>query len=148
MPRSWISSSSIESTQAVADDLIRRLIDLDADPYAPTADSVRIDEIQLASIGRDYDDGVISRPEWQQRHNRITQRMKTGRAALADAPDNATLTALARAPKRFRNTWQAATLREQRGLLRTLTTEIRIAPATTRNSWALDEQRVQITWRA
>jgi hypothetical protein len=44
--------------------------------------------------------------------------------------------------------WEAATLREKRALLRTLTKEIRIAPATTRNSWTLDEQRVQITWRA
>jgi site-specific DNA recombinase len=134
--------------QAVADGLIRRLIDLDGDNYAPTADSVRVDEIQLASLGRDYDDGLISRSEWQHRRNRITQRVKTHRATLAAAADVAALTAMARAPKRFPKMWEAATLREQRALLRTLTKEIRIAPATTRNSWTLDEQRVQITWRA
>jgi site-specific DNA recombinase len=134
--------------QAVAGNLIQRITDLDGDPYAPTAESVRLDEIQLASLGRDYDDGVISRPEWRKRRDRITERVRTARAALADAPDPATLAALARAPKRFPKTWQAATLREQRALLRTLTKEIRIAPATSRNNWVFDEQRVQITWRA
>jgi len=98
---------------AVAGNLIQRITDLDADPDAPTAESVRVDEIQLASIGRDYDDGVISRAEWQQRGDRITQRVRTDRAALADAPDHATLTALACAPKRFPQTWQAATVRAQ-----------------------------------
>jgi site-specific DNA recombinase len=134
--------------RAVACNLIQRIVDFDGDPFAPSAARVRADEIQLASLGRDYDDGVISRPEWQQRRKRITQRVRTNRAALDDAPDHAALVALAHSPKRFPKTWQAATMREQRALLRTLTTEIRIAPATTRNRWTLDEQRVQITWRA
>jgi len=133
--------------QAVAGNLIERITDFDGDPYAPTAESVRVDEIQLAGLGRDYDDGLISRSEWQHRRYRITQRVKTDRGTLAAAADSAARTALARAPKRFPATWKAATLREKRALLRTLTTEIRIAPST-RNRQGFDEQRVQITWRA
>jgi hypothetical protein len=77
-------------THAVAGGLIQRISESKLDPHAPT-----VDEVQLTSLGRDYDDGLISRDEWQQCRMRITRRVRTDRAALADAPDHSTLSAMA-----------------------------------------------------
>jgi site-specific DNA recombinase len=134
-------------TQAVEGGLVRRMLELDGDLYAPTAESVRADEVRLAALGHDHDTGVISRPEWLRRRNAIAERVVAHRQALTEAPDPPQLRRMARAPKRFGQTWAAATLREQRTLVRTLTRDIRItaAPADRRT---LNPDRVHFAWRA
>jgi hypothetical protein len=90
---------------------------------------VRADELRLAALGHDHDTGVISRTEWLRRRNAITQRVAARRHALTDIPSRAELRKFAQAPARFGRRWDAATLRERRALVRTLTRDIRLARA-------------------
>ena len=133
---------------AVRAGLIRRLLDLEGDPFAPTVESVRADELRLAALGHDHDTGVISRTEWMRRRNAITQRVAAQRHALHDAIGRAELRKMAQTPKRFDQRWDAATLRERRALVRTLTRDIRLARAHIGGRRNFNPDRVHIAWRA
>jgi site-specific DNA recombinase len=131
---------------AVKDGLISRVLALD-DPFAADAAVLHADEMRLDQLGRDHDDGIITRVEWLRRKAHVHLRVVKERQAVRDMPHRSELVKMAKAPTRFPARWQALTVRQQRALVRALTASIHVA-ATDGGRRCPAADRVTIAWRA
>jgi DNA invertase Pin-like site-specific DNA recombinase len=100
-------------------------------------------EDRLVQLGKDHDDGLISRREWLERRQPLQAKIDAARADLA--ADAEAQVAHQFNDETVRDRWAAMTLDQRRVVLRTLIASITVLPATVYGN-TFDPDRVEIAW--
>lgn len=123
--------------------LIGRLLRLPVTEAALPA----LDEIALAAVDHAHAYGQITAEEKKRQRRRVFDASRANRAKAGQLLERRRLAEIGRAPTRFRATWAALELREQRGLLATCAESITVGRHFGPTGRA-NPDRIQIVWRA
>lgn len=118
----------------------------EADPDTEALEHrIALDRERLLTLGKDLDDGVISRAEWLARKARIEERIEAGeRERLGD--ENAARLRAVRALGPLAEQWPTLTLSQRRTVIDAVVERIVVGPGR-RGYNRFDGQRLEIRWR-
>jgi hypothetical protein len=134
---------------ALGDGLAARLAradDVAAPDVAELGAAITRDESALVQLGRDLDDGLITRAEWLARRERVNTRLRDARAQLAEVDTVTDLAGFADAAA-FDEAWEAASFERRRAAILACVHRVVVAPAM-RGRNRFDPDRLAPEWRA
>lgn len=101
-------------------------------------------QVKLEQVGRDFAEGMITRPAFHAASDRLKQRISEARSTkrLGEILSGVqTVEAIDMV-----EWWESSSVEQQRALLRLLVKKVEVSPATVRGSKLYDSNRVKVIW--